>query len=161
MWFRLPIDGLQLEFQVTHYSKSKKESWDDQWCDVGFCIDNHQGLRYAFYDDPTLLSAEVEYMEENLTLLLEDKLDEEKLIEFVEPNFQMTLSPRTDIYDIKLEWRIYLWDEGLTDSYIALAFYREDITYLRDYLRLVTGMIKPDKEQTWHILDPVNYPPHK
>jgi hypothetical protein len=87
MWFRLPIDGLQLEFQVTHYSKSKKESWDNQWCDVGFCIDNHQGLRYAFY--------------------------------------------------------------------------REDITYLRDYLRLVTGMIKPDKEQTWHILDPVNYPPHK
>jgi hypothetical protein len=109
-----------------------------------------------------LLSAEVEEIEENLTLLLEDKLEQEKLLEFLEPDFQMTLYPTTDLYGIKLEWRIYFWDEGTpTENHIALAMYREDITYLRDYLRLVTRMIKPDQEQTWHILDPVNYPPDK
>jgi hypothetical protein len=160
MLFRLPVDGLQLEFQITHYSKSKKECWEDQWCEVGFCIDDHHGFRYAFYENyMILLSAEVEEIEENLTLLLEDKLEQEKVLEFLEPNFQMTLYPTTDLYGIKLEWRIYFWDEGTpTESHIALAMYREDITYLRDYLRLVTRMIKPDQEQTWHILDPVNYP---
>jgi hypothetical protein len=60
----------------------------------------------------------------------------------------MTLSPKTDEHGNKLEWRIYLWNEEVTESYITLAMYREDIAYLRDYLRLVTGMIKPDKEQT-------------
>jgi hypothetical protein len=156
MWFRLPIDGFQLDFQIEHYHQSKDQGWEDQWCEIGFCVDNQSGIRYAFYEDETLLSCEVEEIEENLTLLLEGKLDAEKTLEFIEPDFQMTLFPQTDVAGIAMEWRVYFWNEGITESHLALSMIRSEIEYLRDYLRLVIGKIKPSQEQIWHILDPVN-----
>ena len=74
------------------------------------------------------------------------------MIEPIEPDFKFILYPEEDlrnnpnytyvqpgyeIVDIYLEWRVYFWNEGLTDNYLTVTLGREEITMLRDYLRTV------------------------
>lgn len=42
-----------------------------------------------------------------------------------------------EIQDIYVEWKIYFWHGGLTDNYLTITLVREEVTRLRDYLKLV------------------------
>jgi len=33
-----------------------------------------------------------------------------------------------------MDWKIFFWNEGLTDNHLTVVFGREDIVKLRDYL---------------------------
>ena len=86
------------------------------------------------------------------TELLDNKLSEVKEIICIEPDFVFELYPQTDlredpkytyvqpgyeIQDIYVEWKIYFWHGGLTDNYLTITLGRDDVTRLRDYLKLV------------------------
>ncbi len=70
----------------------------------------------------------------------------------IEPDFCFILYPKRDlrddpkytyvqpgyeIEDIYLEWRIYFWNEGLTDNFLNFTLNRDEIIKFRDYLREV------------------------
>ena len=116
------------------------------------CIRN--GEPYHKEDDTVLLSCEVESLEEALTKLLNNEMLEVEEIVCIEPDFNFILYPQKDrrkdpkytyiqpgyeIQDIYFEWKIYFWNQGLTDNYLSITLDREEIKSLRDYL---TSIIK-------------------
>ena len=47
------------------------------------------------------------------------------------------IRPVCEIQDIYLEWKIFFWNHGLTENYLTITLYRDDIEMLRDYFSLV------------------------
>ena len=43
----------------------------------------------------------------------------------------------SSIEDIFAEWKIYFWNQGLTDNHLTVTLEREHIMELRDYLASV------------------------
>ncbi len=143
-----------MEFAVRYYEEpSNDKDIYDQWCQCDFYFKHSSGMEYKHFDDSTLISAEIDQMEQLFTELLEGEITEVKELPFVEPDFIFYLIPdesvrqQNDTFtynlhsykDISMEWRIYFWDGGLTDNYMTLILDRDDITALRDYLREVQG----------------------
>lgn len=156
MWLKLDLSGINFEFRILHYVKSTKEKWDDEWCSIGIAYQSGKWLNYVRDSDDTLLSCEIETILDNLSDLLDDRLEFSKQIEFIEPDFALIFNPKKDltkdarytyiapgyeIEDIDMEWRIFFWNDGLTENYLSLRFYREDLIYLQKYLSLITGKI--------------------
>ncbi|MBQ8504197.1 MAG: hypothetical protein IJ491_07960 [Clostridia bacterium] len=149
MFFRIDIDGIDIQLRVKGYSASEKEIWDSQWCDCDFVFRSGDWLNYHKEDTEILLSSEVEELEAELTKLLNGDLNEIKEICCTEPDFVFTLHPQRDlrkdpeyvyirpgseIADIYMEWKIYFWHDGLTENFLTITFGRNDIICLRDYL---------------------------
>lgn len=96
-----------------------------------------------------LTSEEVDELADTLTSLLEGGFTEPKELPMTEPDFVFMLYPIKDlrkdpkytyvapgheIQDIYVEWRIYFWEDRLTDNFLTVTLYRDDIVALRDYL---------------------------
>ena len=152
MSIQIDAAGIIIDLLVKGYRKSNKDNWDEQWCKCDFAFKSDSWLNYQSVDNEVLLSCEIEELEQSLTQLINGEITEKKMIEPIEPDFKFILYPEEDlrnnpnypyvqpgyeIVDIYLEWRVYFWNEGLTDNYLTVTLGREEITMLRDYLRTV------------------------
>ena len=155
MALNMNIDGMEIYLNIKSYQKTNSENWDDTWCNVDFAFRFHGCIDYSMNDAEILLACEVESLEEILTELLEDKLQQTKsLYSFIEPDFNFELFPKHKIkdenpdviyvkpghefIDVSADWIVNLWHDGaLTANSFSVAMDREDITQLRDYLRIV------------------------
>ena len=87
-----------------------------------------------------------------MTNLLDGKIIEPKEYTMVEPDFVFMLYPikdlRTDpkysyvapgheFQDIYVEWRVFFWDDGITENFLTLTMYRDDIVAFRDFLESI------------------------
>ena len=150
--FMLDISGINFQLRIKGYEPSTRENWDYQWCKCDFSFCSGEWLNYHKENDEVLLSCEVEELEKSLTDLLNDKLDDVKEINCIEPDFQFILTPKQDlrnnpqyayiapgheITDIIMEFRIYFWNDGLTDNYLSLTLDREEIAKFKEYLSLI------------------------
>ena len=152
MSIQIDAAGIIIDLLVKGYRKSNKDNWDEHWCRCDFAFRSDSWLNYQSVDNEVLLSYEIEELEQSLTQLLNGEITEKKMIEPIEPDFKFILYPEEDlrnnpnytyvqpgyeIVDIYLEWRVYFWNEGLTDNYLTVTLGREEITMLRNYLRTV------------------------
>ena len=152
MSIQIDAAGIIIDLLVKGYRKSNKDNWDEQWGKCDFAFKSDSWLNYQSVDNEVLLSCEIEELEQSLTQLINGEITEKKMIEPIEPDFKFILYPEEDlrnnpnytyvqpgyeIVDIYLEWRVYFWNEGLTDNYLTVTLGREEITMLRDYLRTV------------------------
>ena len=142
MSIQIDAAGIIIDLLVKGYRKSNKDNWDEQWCKCDFAFRSDSWLNYQSVDNEVLLSCEIEELEQSLTQLLNGEITEKKMILYPEedlrnnPNYTY-VQPGYEIVDIYLEWRVYFWNEGLTDNYLTVTLGREEITMLRDYLRTV------------------------
>lgn len=149
MWLELDLCGIKVKLRIKGYKPTGKEDWDSEWCNCDFLFASGEWLNYHREDDEVLLSCEVEELEESLTKLLNNELNEVKEIMCMEPDFNFILHPQKDlrtdpkytyvqkgyeIQDIYVEWKVFFWNEGLTDNHLTVVLGREDIMQLRDYL---------------------------
>lgn len=168
MRLKMDICGIELQFKVCGYEPSVHEKWDDQWCRCDYSFSSGSWLNYHKVMDEVLLSCEIERIAELLQKLLNDELSEKTELEFIEPDFQMTLCPKRDlrddprylsvqpgheIVDIYMDWRVYFWDEGLTDNFLSVTLGREDIEMLLTYLQYVMRNIKADSPEMVALVD--------
>ncbi len=152
MWFKLDASGIKINLQIKNYKLTNRKNWDREWCHCDFLFYSDNWLNYHKENDEVLLCCEIDEISEALTRLLDNKIIEEKEIICIEPDFIFKLFPQKDlrddarytyvkpgyeIQDIYLEWRIYFWDDGLTDNYLTITLYRDEITRFRDYIELV------------------------
>ncbi|MFS8541308.1 MAG: hypothetical protein LOD89_04375 [Tissierellales bacterium] len=154
MWFKLNLDGIIFKLKILNYLPSSTENWDSQWCKIDLSITSGNWLKYIINNDELLLASEVETLSDNLRKLLNDELYETTQIECIEPDFKFILYPKKDlrsdpkyiyvqegyeIEDISMEWIVFLWNGGLTNNYLSMAFDRNDIEYLYYYLEMIMG----------------------
>ena len=151
MSFEININGIDLKLNIQNYKLDNRDDFSD-WCMCDFSLVSGDWLKYHLVDDELLLSSEVDELEEHLTFLLENKFSDIFEMPCIEPDFCFILYPKRDlrddpkytyvqsgyeIEDIYLEWRIYFWNEGLTDNFLNLTLKRDEIIKFRDYLRKV------------------------
>ena len=149
MIFDRNIGGIDIVLRIDDYEPPELHQFGTHWCDCGYSFSFGSIINYYKQHDEILTPAEVDYLAESLTALLEDKTDVTDEIKMVEPDFVFMLYPKEDlrnnpkytyiapgheIQDIYAEWRIYFWDDGLTDNFLTITLDREDITALRDFL---------------------------
>ena len=141
MWLNLNVNGIKVQLRIKGYKLSNKECWDCQWCNCDFSFSSGDWLNYHKEDDEVLLSCEIEMLESTLSMLLNDEIKEDKEIDFIEPDFVFHIYPKDNLEnyasDIYVEWKIYFWNGGLTENYIAITLDRAEIIILRDYLSSV------------------------
>lgn len=158
MWFHLNLDGIELCFRVAKYRKSAPEKSDEQWCNIDLALHGNNWLNYKVSSD-ILLACEVEEIRNRIFDLLEDKIQAEEELDFIEPDLTFVLYPKKDlredikytyiapgheILDINADLRVHLWNDGLTANYLSLCFDRDDLQKLLIYLQLVTDEISKD-----------------
>ena len=103
-----------------------------------------------------------------LERLLNNELNEIKEYQPCEPDLTFILNPKYDIRndpntiyvkpgfeirDIKLQLRVNLWDDGLTDNYFSITLYREDIDNLYTYLCYVTKKFDKDNPKVQELIN--------
>lgn len=149
MWFEIDADGIKVKLQITGYTPANKDNWDSEWCKCDFLFSSGEWLNYHKENDEVLLCCEIEELAESLTDLIDDKLSGDKEIICIEPDFIFKLYPKKhlrenpnytyiqpgcEIQDAYLEWKIYFWNEGLTNNYLTVTLDRDNMVKFRDYL---------------------------
>lgn len=100
MALSLNIDGMEIYLDIKGYEKTNSENWDDTWCNVDFSFRFQGCINYSKNDAEILLACEVESLEEILTELLEDRLQQTKSVySFIERDFNFELYPKHKIMD--------------------------------------------------------------
>ena len=139
MWFEVDVNGINIKLQIYGYKQTNKDNCFDEWCKCDF----------KFNLPTRSLAFEVKQLEETLTKLLTNELSEIKEMVCMEPDFIFEFYPQTDIrnkpnycyvkpgseiQDIYMEWKIFFWNEGITDNHLTISLGRKEIIMLRDYL---------------------------
>ena len=152
MSFDRTIDGMELMLKIRGYQFSTDDNYDDAWCECDFRFHFEGVVDYHREKYEVLLSSEVDILDEKLTELLEGKISETSYTSMTEPDFIFILKPQEDlrnnpnfvyvapgyeIKDIEMEWRVYFWHDGLTENYLSVTLFRDDIVALRDYIRSI------------------------
>lgn len=152
MYMEMDVSGIVVRLRIKEYETSAIGDACSQWCKCDFSFHSGDWLNYHKEDDEVLLSCEVEELESALTKLLDDEIEEIREIRCIEPDFIFTLHPKRElrkdpsytyiqpgyeIADIYLEWKIYFWNEGLTDNFLTVTLDRDEIIHFRDYLSSV------------------------
>lgn len=168
MWFRIDLSGIELQIQIKHYEPSVQDRWDCQWCDVDFSFQSGTWLQYKKEDDEVLLSCEVEELADLIDGLLNDRISDVKEVAMIEPDFVYVFHPKRDlrldpkytyvregyeIADIYLEWKVFFWNEGLTDNYLRVVLDRQEMEYLRNYLWYIMGKLKFDSPEIKELVE--------
>ncbi len=159
MWLKLDLNGMRVDLQINGYQSSNSEDWYDNWCNVDFFFKFPGCIEYSGMDEEILLSCEVEELESAIDDFINDRIKDREMLEMIEPDFQFGFIPGYDkvkagestytapghgITDPIMEWKVKLWDGGLTDNYFSATLYKEDMRVLRDYLRLVICKLSKD-----------------
>lgn len=155
MWFEINVRGINIKLQINGYGKTNRDNWDSEWCRCDFSFSSGNWLNYHKENYVVLLCCEVDNLEKALTEQLENKISGVKEIKCIEPDFVFKLYPKVDlrddpkytyiqpgfeIQDILLEWRIYFWDDGLTDNFLTITLDRDEIIKLKEYLVWVKNL---------------------
>lgn len=161
MWLKLNLEGTDFYLRISDYHPSDKDKWDDQWCKVEITLESYKWLHYEI-SSAILLSVEVEDIRDVIGDLLEDKLNEKKELEFIEPDLSFVMCPKEDlrnnpnfiyiaagheIVDVSAEMHIHLWNDGLTGNYLAFALGRDDLEQIRLYLQVLTHQLPTSDEK--------------
>ena len=143
MQLNLDLDGIEFRFRITKYEKSNSENLYklyNQWCIVELSLRSGSWLNYQISSE-VLLSYEVEEIRDKISDFLEDKIQLQEELGFVEPDLTFIINPKVDI-----DLQIHFWDEGLTANYLSLCFDRNNLECLLVYLRYITKEIQTDDE---------------
>ncbi len=155
----LDLDGIELHFQIDEYKPSENEMWDQEWCNCELRLISGDWLNLKRSGE-LFLNSEVEGMLQHMIELLRDKeMGKPREVEFIEPDFRMVLHPIKDLrkeyayckpgyefQDVFIEWKTYIWNGGLTDNYMTVVLYREDIQKMIQYLSSVIAREQKAKE---------------
>lgn len=157
MFLNLDLCGIQFELQIRNYKSFSNDEYEDNWCKVDLLIHSLPSINISINNDELLLSAEIDSLIGSLYSIINNEINETiEEISFVEPEIKFKLNPQIDltrnsnyvyikpgyeILDISMDLLVYFYLDGLTDNYISLRFYREDIEYLYLYLQLITNKI--------------------
>lgn len=152
MSLRMDVDGFDVYLNIKDYEKPDEDGIS-HWCKCDYSFSFKDWFHYHHQDDEVLLSGDVLLLHQAFSDLLADEISEPVKFRFAEPDFVFELFPKYDlrkdpnirvepgerIQDIYVEWRVYLWNEGLTQNFFTLTLYREEIIQLRDYFASVVG----------------------
>ena len=157
MVFERNLNGIDVVLRIDDYESPFKHSFGERWCDCGFSFRMGKPaeiINYRKDHDELFTPEEVDGLADALTNLLDGKINEPQEYQMVEPDFVFMLYPikdlRTDskysyvapgyeFKDIYVEWRVFFWDGGITENYLMLTMYRDDIIAFRDFLESVRG----------------------
>lgn len=155
MLFERNLGGIDVILRIENYQPSSKHEFGDWWCDCGFSFRMGKLAEIISYrkdHDELLMPEEIDELAIVLTDLLEGRITEPRELPMTEPDFVFMLYPikdlRTDpkytyvapgheFQDIYVEWRVYFWNEGLTDNFLTLTLYRDDIIAFRDFFEAI------------------------
>lgn len=160
MLFERNLSGIDVLLRIENYQDPSKHEFGDWWCDCSFSF--RMGrlaeiINYRKDHDELLTPEEVDGLGAALTDLLDGKIAEPQEFPMVEPDFVFMLYPikdlRTDpkytyvapgheFQDIYAEWRVYFWDDGITENFLTVTMYRDDIVAFRDFLESVRATDK-------------------
>ena len=148
MVFERNLNGIEVILRIDNYESPSKHTFGD--CGFSFRMGKlAEIINYRKDHDELLTPEEVDGLADALTNLLEGKINEQQEYPLVEPDFVFLLYPikdlRTDpkytyvapgheFQDIYVEWRVFFWDDGLTENYLNVTLYRDDIIAFRDFL---------------------------
>ena len=154
MVFDRNIRGLQVTLRIDGYKAPAGHDYGDVWCDCGYSFRFGDAVNYQNEHDELFMPEEVDALAGVLTDLLDGKITRPREVPMTEPDFVFMLYPAKDLrsdpkyiyvapghelQDIRVEWRIFFWDGGLTDNFLTITLLREDIAALRDFLSSCRG----------------------
>lgn len=163
MWIKFDLEGMEVEFKINGYNRNP-----DDWANVSFSFKFYDVINYTKNNEELLLCSEVDMFRDKLEKLLNDELTEKEEIEFIEPDFEFVLQPKSDkshepsvvygelgteIGGIFLDMKINLWSGGLTNNYFSTTFGKDEIEELYIYLLLVTKKITMDDERVVELIN--------
>lgn len=149
MVFERDIGGIQVILRIDDYQNPSKHDFGDVWCDCGYSFRFGDIINYHKEHDELLMPEEVDELATVLSELLDGAVTEPCEVPMTEPDFVFLLYPEKDlrndpkytyvapgyeIQDIYVEWRIYFWNDGLTENFLTITLGRADITAFRDFL---------------------------
>lgn len=154
MEFKLNAEGIKITLKIDGYKKVKNND-NPIFCLCSYSFESDNWLNYHKENDEILACEEIDFLIEELNNLLNDKIIDDKEIEFWEPDFTFKLIGKKDlrkdknytyiakgfeIEDICLYWNVHFWDKAegsLSENYLSICLYREDIEKLLAYLQSV------------------------
>ena len=149
MVFEREIRGIRIMLRIDGYRDPSEIGYGDVWCDCAYSFRFGDVLRYEAEHEELFMPREVDELEKALTELLDGTVSEPLEIPLTEPDFVFTLYPEEDlrqdpscvfvapgheIRDVRVEWRIFFWNDGLTDNYLTITLEREDAAAFWDFL---------------------------
>lgn len=152
MRLRLDLQGMRIDLEIKGYHNSNSNNKFDNWCQVSYSFVFPDCINYSKQDDEILLSCEVEDLKEMLDDFIDGKITEKITQGFIEPDFEFVFIPPRNKFETGecvcattgfemsppvVEWKIQLWDGGLTDNYFSTTLTMEEIKAFRDYLSKV------------------------
>lgn len=143
----LDLDGIEFKFQIDEYKQDSNDIREAEWCKCDLQLTSESGLNLN-RSGGLLQCCEVDEIQHEMNeLLRNDETGEPRELEFTEPDFRMVVHPRKDLrkeyeycvegyefQDIFIEWKMYFWNYGLTDNYIAVVLRRDDIQKMVEYI---------------------------
>ena len=166
MWIKFDLEGMKFELNIDKYYPN--QNLDGRWTEVTCNFEFSNVIKYKISHDEILLCCEVDEIRNSLERLLNNELNEIKEYQPCEPDLTFILNPKYDIRndpntiyvkpgfeirDIKLQLRVNLWDDGLTDNYFSMTLYREDIDNLYTYLCYVTKKFDKDNPKVQELIN--------
>ena len=149
MVFHRSVDGMDIMLRIDNYQSPSEHEYGDRWCDCSFSFRFGEIINYHKDHDELLMPEEVDALADGLTDLLDGKITEPQERPMLEPDFVFMLypakdlrtdptytyiKPRDEFQDIYVEWRVFFWNDGLTENFLTITLEREDIASLRDFL---------------------------
>ncbi len=156
MVFDRNIGGMRVRLRIDGYLPPGAHEYGRVWCDCGFSFRFGEIIGYAREHDELFMPEEVDELAALLTDLLDGKIGGVREVPMMEPDFVFLLYPEKDpgaepaytyaapgfeTRDVYAEWRVFLWDEGLTDNYFTITLKRADVEALRDFLNGCRGQM--------------------
>lgn len=134
--FKIDLSGILLELNIRDYNVSESEDLDDHWCKVDFSFSSEEWLNYRKENYEVITSREIETLANSIEMLLKNELNDICSICLIEPDFSFKLYP-----SIYMEWSVSFWNHGLTDNFLSVTLYRDDLEYIVTYLNYVMGKL--------------------
>lgn len=150
MVLHMDLDGIGFQMRIREYKK-KQAGEISEWCKTDFSLKSGDWLHYHKEDYECFENEELKVLESSLTSHLNGEMEKDETIDFAEPDFEFKLYSRTlkrangRPYEAGgyAEMEIHFWNEevGLTGNHLSLVMLEDEIEALRDYLRVVMGLV--------------------
>ena len=168
MRLRLKIEGVDFQLKIGYWKPhNPKISYDDEWCRVELYMSSY--YLNTHNDGELLECGEVTWLRDQLSALLDGTLKEDKMLSFIEPDFEFELSVAKRLYSepgvvwykdgyydepLSAKFVITFWtpDGLLGTNQFKLSLKESDISAMLSYLRYVTREIEVDSEEIQNLL---------